>query len=65
MEEETATHSSTLAWRVSGTEEPGGLSSMGSHRRTRLKQLSSSGSSRDDIGNLIIDKSKQHFAEWI
>ena len=27
-----ATHSSILAWRVPGTEEPGGLPSMGSHR---------------------------------
>ena len=27
-----ATHSSVLAWRISGTEETGGLPSMGSHR---------------------------------
>ena len=27
-----ATHSSILAWRISGTEEPGGLLSMGLHR---------------------------------
>ena len=27
-----ATHSSTLAWRIPGTEEPGGLLSMGLHR---------------------------------
>ena len=26
------THSSTLAWRISGTEEPSGLPSVGSHR---------------------------------
>ena len=25
-------HSSILAWRIPGTEEPGGLPSMGSHR---------------------------------
>ena len=25
------THSSALAWRIPGTEEPGGLPSMGSH----------------------------------
>ena len=30
--EEMATHSSVLAWRIPWTEEPGGLSSMGSHR---------------------------------
>ena len=27
-----ATHSSTLAWRIPGTGEPGGLLSLGSHR---------------------------------
>ena len=27
-----ATHSSTLAWKITGTAEPGGLQSMGSHR---------------------------------
>ena len=32
MEKETATHSGVLAWRIPGTGEPGGLSSMGSHR---------------------------------
>ena len=31
-EEEMATHSSVLAWRIPGTAEPGGLPSMGSHR---------------------------------
>ena len=39
-----ATHSSVLAWRIPGTGEPGGLPSMGSHSRTRLKRLSSSSS---------------------
>ena len=32
LEEEMATHSSVLAWRIPGTEEPGGLLSVGSHR---------------------------------
>ena len=32
LEKETATHSSVLAWRIPGTEEPGGLPSLGSHR---------------------------------
>jgi len=27
-----ATHSSILAWRISGTGKPGGLLSMGSHK---------------------------------
>ena len=29
VEKEMATHSSMLAWRIPGTEEPGGLPSMG------------------------------------
>ena len=32
LEKGMATHSSTLAWRIPGTEEPGGLPFMGSHR---------------------------------
>ena len=32
LKKEMATHSSVLAWRIPGTEEPGGLPSMGSHR---------------------------------
>ena len=32
LEEGMATHSSTLAWRIPWTEEPGGLKSLGSHR---------------------------------
>ena len=32
LEKEMATHSSVLAWRITGTGEPGGLLSMGSHR---------------------------------
>ena len=34
LEEEMATHSSILAWRIPWTEEPGGLQSMGSQSRT-------------------------------
>ena len=45
LEKEMATHSSVLAWRIPGTEEPGGLPSMGLQSRTRLKRLSSSSSS--------------------
>ena len=32
LEKAMATHSSVLAWRIPGTEEPGGLPSMGLHR---------------------------------
>ena len=34
LEKEMATHSSTLAWRIPETEEPGGLQSMRSQSRT-------------------------------
>ena len=32
LEEEMATHSSILAWRISWSEEPGGLQTMGKDR---------------------------------
>ena len=47
LEEEMATHSSILAWKVPGTEEPGGIQSVGSqgvghehkkHVRTKPKK---------------------------
>ena len=42
LEEGMAIHPNIIAWRILWTEEPGGLRSMGSQSRTRLKQLSSS-----------------------
>ena len=41
LEKEMVTHSSILAWRIPGTDEPGGLPSMGSQSWTPLKWLSS------------------------
>ena len=35
LEEEMATHSRIHAWRISWTEKPGGLQSMGSQRAGR------------------------------
>ena len=32
LEKEMAAHSGILAWRIPGTEKPGGLPSAGSHR---------------------------------
>ena len=32
LEEEMATHSSVLAWKIPWTEQPGGLQSMGMQR---------------------------------
>ena len=42
LEKEMATHSSVLAWRIPGTEEPGGLQSTGS-QRVRHNPLQCSG----------------------
>ena len=40
LEEEMTTLSSIPAWRITGTEEPGGLQSMGSHKsQSRLSYL--------------------------
>ena len=36
LEEEMATHSSILAWKIPWTEKPGRLQSMGSQSQTRL-----------------------------
>ena len=41
LEEEMATHSSTLAWKIPWTEKPGGLQSMGPQSRTRLSDVTS------------------------
>ena len=41
LEKETAAHSSVLAWRIPGTEEPGGLQSTGSQTWTRLSDFAS------------------------
>ena len=39
VEKEMATHSSTLAWRIPWTKEPGRLQSMGSLNQTRLSDF--------------------------
>ena len=38
LEEGMATHSNILAWRISWTEEPGGLQSIGLQRDTQLSR---------------------------
>ena len=43
LEEGTATHSNILAWRISWTEKPGRLQSMGPHRITYKYLLSTCG----------------------
>ena len=39
LEEEMASHSSILAWRIPWTEEPGGLQSMGSQESDTIEWL--------------------------
>ena len=46
--EETATHSSILAWRIPWTVEPGGLQFMGSQSPIQLKQLTTQQHKRSD-----------------
>ena len=40
LEDEMATHASTLAWEISWTEKPGGLQSMGCKESDMTEQLS-------------------------
>ena len=62
LEKEMATHSSVFAWRTPGTGEPGGLPSMRSHSRTRLKQLSSSSSSISSLISCYFPHQHSHHA---
>ena len=39
LELETAIHPSTIAWKISWTEEPAGLQSMGLQSQTRLNEF--------------------------
>ena len=39
LEKEMATHSSILAWKITWTEEPGGLQCVGSKESTRLSDF--------------------------
>ena len=61
LEEGLVTHSNILAWRIPWTEEPGGLQSMGSQTRTRLKRLSTH--TRVIISLRQIPRSKIAFAQ--
>ena len=42
LEKEMATQSSTLAWKIPWTEDPGRLQSLGSQSQTRLSDLTHS-----------------------
>ena len=51
-----ATHSSVLAWRIPGTEEPGGLLSMGAGVQPWLIQGIRSGDGVGDLFNYLFIK---------
>ena len=49
LEKEMATHSSILAWRIPGTEEPGGLHSIGSESDTTEWHLFNNSNNNEHI----------------
>ena len=53
LEEEMATHSSTLAWRIPWTEEPDGLQSIASQSWTQLKRLSTAHKPKNGISRVL------------
>ena len=74
LEKELAKHSSTLAWRIQWTEEPGGLQSMGSEEldtptHTSLQhQLKGNSEHRGfliSISNLKKFPLKMHSFAWV
>ena len=58
MEKAMAPHSSTLAWKILWTEEPGRLQSIGLLSQTQLKRLSSSSF---DLSSLSIPSDSNSF----
>ena len=54
LEKEMATHSSILAWRITWTEEPGGLQSMGSQESDTTEQLERERERENTMGRLEI-----------
>ena len=69
LEKETATHSSVLAWRIPGMAEPGGLTSMGSHRvRHGWSDLAAAANLQERLSNALsfsVDLSVTHsFIHW-
>ena len=58
LEKEMAPHSSILAWRIPGMEEPGGLPSLGSHRVGHdWSDLAAAAVSRTDRNKCLLFKS--------
>ena len=57
LEKEVATHSSILSWKISWTEEPSGLQSMGPQRVDTIKTSTSIGIIRVDYLHWDFDSS--------
>ena len=60
LEEEMATHSSVLAWRVPLTAEPGGLPSVGLHRVGHDRSDLAAGAAAD-LGLLFCGWGSQYY----
>ena len=67
LEEGMATHSSILAWRISWTEEPGGLQSMGLQSQTQLSDWAHTHTTRKDFTSPILQMKNLKFREdaWL
>ena len=61
LEKEMATHSSILAWKIPGTEEPGGLQSMGLYRVSHAKATEPSSSTVQEWPPLYLGASGASF----
>ena len=64
LEKEMATHSSTLAWKISWTEEPGRLQSMVPQSWTGLSNFTFRLSDKQDIWDTF-GKSLDFFFFWL
>ena len=65
LEKEMATHSSTLAWKMPWTEEPGRLQSMGSQRIGHDWPTSLSFSDYSPPGSTVHGISQARILEWV
>ena len=62
LEKEMATHSSVPAWRIPGTEDPVGLSSMGSHR-VRHNWCDLAAAAAAEISSRKLEIPREHFMQ--
>ena len=60
MDEETATHSSILAWKILWTEEPGGLQSMFIHHQMFICLLRTEGSTQSHNVKVLSSNLSEH-----